>query len=575
MLAIIDGTDAVCPVVHEFDILPANVYDSLVNGTANLGTNSVGWAGTSITPTSLPVGTAAGAAGGLFIAGINAATTITPSLTTHIIGTVDTVTTYTGNTPQTGDSYARLGAPSGASIDADILSRLASSGYTAPPSTAAIAAAIAAGSVGSVTGNVGGNLLGTVSTLTTYTGNTPQTGDSYSRIGSTGSGLLSLAPALTALSTAQWTNTRAGNLDNLDAAVSTRSTYAGGAVASVTGGVGGSVTGSVGSVVGNIGGNLLGAVSTLTTYTGNTPQTGDSFARLGAPVGTSIDADILSRLASSGYTAPPTSAAMATALWTDLTSSSDFATAGSVGALVKANVTQTGDSYARIGLTGSGLTSLAPASTALSTAQWTNTRSGNLDNLDAAVSTRSTYAGGAVASVTGSVGSIAGVTFPTHFSSLAIDTAGRIDVGHVLGVASAGAAGYVGLDWGQVANLSSTNNLSNTTISTGQAIQTVTGNVAGNVGGVSGAVTVGSNQDKTGYSLASTGLDSISVVAPTGVASTFPGMLVQVWRRFFKASAKSASSLTIKTFADNGTTVVTTQNYTDDGAGTETLSGSS
>lgn len=33
-------------------------------------------------------------------------------------------------------------------------------------------------------------------------------------------------------------------------------------------------------------------VDTLTTYTGNTPQTGDAFARLGAPVGVSISADI-------------------------------------------------------------------------------------------------------------------------------------------------------------------------------------------------------------------------------------------------------------------------------------------
>jgi hypothetical protein len=32
----------------------------------------------------------------------------------------DTVTTYTGNTPQTGDAYARLGAPVGASISADV-----------------------------------------------------------------------------------------------------------------------------------------------------------------------------------------------------------------------------------------------------------------------------------------------------------------------------------------------------------------------------------------------------------------------------------------------------------------------
>ena len=34
---------------------------------------------------------------------------------------VDTLTTYTGNTLQTGDSFARLGAPAGASVSADIL----------------------------------------------------------------------------------------------------------------------------------------------------------------------------------------------------------------------------------------------------------------------------------------------------------------------------------------------------------------------------------------------------------------------------------------------------------------------
>jgi hypothetical protein len=43
---------------------------------------------------------------------------------------------------------------------------------------------------------------------------------------------------------------------------------------------------------------------------------------------------------------------------------------------------QTGDSFARIGATGSGLTSLAPASSALSTANWTNARAGYLDNLN-------------------------------------------------------------------------------------------------------------------------------------------------------------------------------------------------
>lgn len=39
-------------------------------------------------------------------------------------------------------------------------------------------------------------------------------------------------------------------------------------------------------------GNIVGTLSTLTTYTGNTLQTGDAFGRLGAPVGASISADI-------------------------------------------------------------------------------------------------------------------------------------------------------------------------------------------------------------------------------------------------------------------------------------------
>lgn len=50
-------------------------------------------------------------------------------------------------------------------------------------------------------------------TVTTYTGNTPQTGDSFSRIGATGSGLTSLAQA------SLWTSTVAGRID---AAVSSR-----------------------------------------------------------------------------------------------------------------------------------------------------------------------------------------------------------------------------------------------------------------------------------------------------------------------------------------------------------------
>src|SRR5205823_5950904 len=44
----------------------------------------------------------------------------TPAATMDHGVLVDTVTIYTGNTPQTGDSYARLGAPAGASVSADV-----------------------------------------------------------------------------------------------------------------------------------------------------------------------------------------------------------------------------------------------------------------------------------------------------------------------------------------------------------------------------------------------------------------------------------------------------------------------
>lgn len=68
---------------------------------------------------------------------------------------------------------------------------------------------------------------------------------------------------------------------------------------------------------------------------------------------------------------------------------------------------------------------------------------------------------------------------------------------------------------------------------------------------------------KTGYKLASDGLDTISTTTPSGVASNFREMLVQVWRRFFKKSTLTSTQL--KTYADDGTTVVTTQTVSDDG----------
>mgnify|MGYP003385620497 CR=1 FL=1 len=123
--------------------------------------------------------------------------TIVCAATTTILASVGTAAT---STAQTGDSFARIGA--------------AGAGLTS--------VALAGTQAFSNTGTWTGNIVGTLSTLTTYTGNTPQTGDSFARIGAAGAGLTALG------------DTR---IANLDAAVSSRSTYAGGAVASVTAGV--------------------------------------------------------------------------------------------------------------------------------------------------------------------------------------------------------------------------------------------------------------------------------------------------------------------------------------------------
>lgn len=73
-------------------------------------------------------------------------------------------------------------------------------------------------------------------------------------------------------------------------------------------------------------------------------------------------------------------------------------------------------------------------------------------------------------------------------------------------------------------------------------------------------VTVQAVNDKSGYALSATGLDAISVADFAGAANTIPKMIVRLWRRFFAKADKSATQ--IRTFADDGTTVRTTQAIT-------------
>jgi hypothetical protein len=80
-------------------------------------------------------------------------------------------------------------------------------------------------------------------------------------------------------------------------------------------------------ILSNSGSTLGYTISTLTTYTGNTPQTGDAFGRLGvAGVGLTnlgdsriahLDADVSSRLASSSYVTPPSAATIGAQITSD------------------------------------------------------------------------------------------------------------------------------------------------------------------------------------------------------------------------------------------------------------------
>lgn len=80
-----------------------------------------------------------------------------------------------------------------------------------------------------------------------------------------------------------------------------------------------------------------------------------------------------------------------------------------------------------------------------------------------------------------------------------------------------------------------------------------------------GPVTVGTNNDKTGYALSAAGLDQIAITDPGAPAgwTTFPKMLLALCRRFLKKSTLTSTQL--KTYADDGATVNSNQAVSDDG----------
>jgi hypothetical protein len=84
--------------------------------------------------------------------------------------------------------------------------------------------------------------------------------------------------------------------------------------------------------------------------------------------------------------------------------------------------------------------------------------------------------------------------------------------------------------------------------------------------------------DASGYvTLTPSGLNYIDTTPEPAVAvgqptpNTFRGMLIMLWRRFFRQGVKSMQTGTITNLSDNGQQVLSAQTFTDDGAGNETL----
>jgi len=428
----------------------------------------------------------------------------------------------------------------------------------------ATVSSFAGGAVSSVTGNVGGNVVGSVGSISgvTFPANFATLGinasghvsrvvlvdttTTNSDMRGTDNALLAsgytVPPTAAANATAVRTEL-ATELGRVDVAVSTRSTFAGGAVASVTGNVGGNVVGSVGSVTGAVGSVTAqvtanvnewgGAAVTgmpMPTYVQPTgflattfPATVSSFAggavasvsgSVGSVTG-NVGGNVVGSVGSiSGVTFPANFAALG------------INASGHVSRVVLVDTTTTNSDMRGTdnALLASGYTE--PPTAAVNATAVRTELATELDRIDVAVSTRSTFAGGAVASVTagvtvttnndktgyaltavtglgnqtanitgnvsGSVGSISGVTFPTNFAALGINASGHVSRVVLVDTTTTNEdkTGYslqaaTGLG-NQTANI--TGNIIGSVASVTGSVGSVTGNVGGNVVGSVGSI---------------------------------------------------------------------------------------
>lgn len=297
----------------------------------------------------------------------NAGTTVDLSATS--INLCDTITTYTGNTVQTGDSFARLGAPAGASVSADIATAQADLDIVTGADGATVSSAsldsiadsvwdepisghLTAGSAGVAEALGSAAILDTTATGTPTSTTVPLTAgssidDFYNDqlayiLSGTGVGQVRVvtdydqATKTITVDEAWITTPVSGDrvailvdhvhsisqiATNVRTEMDSNSTQLS-AIVTDTNSLNDTkipqtlnltASGNIGIDWANVE-NPTTAVDlsatdiqlcdTITTYTGNTVQTGDSFARLGAPAGASVSADVADIKTDTGTTLP-------------------------------------------------------------------------------------------------------------------------------------------------------------------------------------------------------------------------------------------------------------------------------
>ncbi len=161
--AFLTVTDAAnhCPVFHEFMILPALVYDSIIAGTDNLQVDTIQVGGT--TQTARDIGASVLLSSGTGTGQVSLSSgAVTVGTNNDKTGYSLSATTGLGN--QTANITGNLSGSVG-SVTGAVGSVTGNVGGSVASVTGAVGSVT--GAVGSVTGNVGGNVTGSVGSLAT------------------------------------------------------------------------------------------------------------------------------------------------------------------------------------------------------------------------------------------------------------------------------------------------------------------------------------------------------------------------------------------------------------------------